>query len=65
MILLMLTKNLGLTSKQAVATLSESAKYLAHMFVKGIKGSFDEVENFLLEVTKRMPQIMFLTEKDP
>ena len=43
MILLLLTKNLGLTSKQAVATLSESAKYLAHMFVKGIKGSFDEV----------------------
>ena len=61
LVLILITQNLGLTNKQAVATLSESAKYLAHMFVKGIKGSFDEIETFLVEVTSRMSQIMYLT----
>lgn len=56
---------MGLTSKQAVATLGESAKYLAHMLVKGIKGSFDEISSFLFEMADRMPQIMYLVEKDP
>jgi hypothetical protein len=40
-ILVLISKNLGLNAKQAVATLSESAKYLAHMMVKGIKSSFE------------------------
>ena len=35
------------------------------MFVKGIKGSFDEIENFLTDIADRMPQIMYLIEKDP
>jgi hypothetical protein len=38
--IILIMKTMGLNSKQAVATLGESAKYLAHMIVKGVKNSF-------------------------
>ena len=43
----MVGEGLSLTPKQALSTLSDNAKYYAHMVVKGIKGSFDEVINLL------------------
>lgn len=57
-------KAMGLTAKQAVATLAESAKYLAHMIVKGVKNSFDEIVGFVDETRSIMDKVMYLAEKD-
>lgn len=56
---------MGLAPKQAVATLAESSKYLSHMIVKGIKGSFDEIIDFLRDSNSKMTKIAYLVEKDP
>lgn len=63
--IILISKTMGLTPKQAVATLTESAKYLSHMIVKGIKGSFDEIKQFIEQCIKRIEKIMYLVEKDP
>jgi hypothetical protein len=52
---------LGLTTKQSVSALAESSKYLAHMIVKGIKNSYDEVLSFLSNAKKRMDKIVYLS----
>jgi hypothetical protein len=43
MVLLIISHHLNLTPKQALPTLSENAKYFAHMIVKGIKNSYQEI----------------------
>jgi len=43
MVLLIISHHLNLTPKQALSTLSENAKYFAHMIVKGIKNSYQEI----------------------
>lgn len=42
-----LSNYLKLTRKQAVALISENNKYLAHVLVKGVKGSFAEVDEIM------------------
>jgi hypothetical protein len=43
MVVMIISHHLNLTPKQAVSTLSENAKYFAHMVVKGLKNSFVEI----------------------
>ena len=62
--IILIMKTMGLNSKQAVATLGESAKYLAHMIVKGVKNSFEEIVTFIDETRSFMDKIMYLAEKD-
>ena len=45
--------------------MGESAKYLAHMIVKGIKGSYDEITEMLDFLIQQIPHIVYLSEQDP
>lgn len=47
MVVLIISQQLNLTPKQALSTLSENAKYFAHMVVKGIKNSFEDIMSML------------------
>jgi len=41
--IVLLSKNLGLKSKQSAGLLADGNKYLAHIFVKGVKGQFEPI----------------------
>ena len=41
MIIMIISQKLHLTPKQTLSTLSENAKYYAHMIVKGLKNGFE------------------------
>lgn len=60
-----MSDRLGLTPKQAVSTLSDSAKYYAHMVVKGVKNSFEDILNLLDGFDDQMSQLVNYAEKDP
>ena len=64
-LLVSLTRNLDLRPKQAVALLSNGNKYLAHVLVKGIKGNFDPLIQWLQELYTNIQYILpFLTQED-
>ena len=50
-------KNFNLSSKEAVALLSNDSKYLAHILAKGLKGKFKPIENFIQDLKKSMEMI--------
>ena len=50
--ILVIMKNFGLSSKEAVALLSNDSKYLAHILAKGLKGKFKPIENFIVELKR-------------
>lgn len=62
---MIISENLNLTPKQTLSTLSENAKYYAHMVVKGIKNSFEEILNMLAFFIKEISKLMFQCEKSP
>ena len=61
----MVGEGLSLTPKQALSTLSDNAKYYAHMVVKGIKGSFEEILNLLALMKEKLSRLMYLAEANP
>ena len=65
MIVMMIGESLSLTAKQALSTLSENAKYYAHMVVKGVKGSFDEILSLLELMRTEIAKLMYLAETEP
>ena len=46
-VLQILSSKLKLTKKQAIALIADNNRYLAHVYVKGVKGSFVEIEEIL------------------
>ena len=63
--ILVIMKNFALSSKEAVALLSNDSKYLAHILAKGLKGKFKPIENFIAELKKCIPTIQtFCKNKD-
>lgn len=53
-----LSSCLKLTRKQAIALIAENNKYLAHVMVKGVKGSFAEVEEIMQRFYQDNDQII-------
>lgn len=53
-----LSSCLKLTRKQAIALIAENNKYLAHVMVKGVKGSFAEVEEIMQRFYEDNDQII-------
>jgi len=53
-----LSNCLKLTRKQAIALIAENNKYLAHVMVKGVKGSFAEVEEIMQKFYEDNEQII-------
>jgi hypothetical protein len=49
---------LSLSRKQAIALLSDNNKYLAHVFVKGVKGEFGEIETLLEHWQRKVEMIV-------
>ena len=47
-----------LTRKQAIALLSDNNKYLAHVFVKGIKNEFTEIEELMERWFKKIDYVV-------
>lgn len=49
---------INLNRKQAIALLSDNNKYLAHIFVKGVKNEFTEIEQLMEKWFKRIDFIV-------
>ena len=53
-----LSTKLKLTKKQAVALIADNNRYLAHVFVKGVKGLYHEIEEILETFSHDVPMIV-------
>ena len=52
LVVLVLSDKLSLSPKQAVSALSDHGKFYAHMVVKGVKNSFEDVLSLLEALTQ-------------
>lgn len=53
-----MSTKLKLTKKQAIALIADNNRYLAHVFVKGVKGLYHEIEEILETFSKDIEMIV-------
>lgn len=60
--LVAISRNFSLRPKQSASLLANGNKYLAHVFVKGLKNEFGPVEKFLQEIYVSMKRLLVFVE---
>jgi hypothetical protein len=58
--IVLLSRNLKLSAKQSAGLLADGNKYLAHIFVKGVKGRFEPIHEFFQECYSTHKQLVKL-----
>ncbi|KAM3144420.1 hypothetical protein pb186bvf_003584 [Paramecium bursaria] len=59
-----LSKHLSLKQSQAAQLLQNGNKYLAHLVVKGVKGEFEQIINWLSEIYANLDKVYQFFEQD-
>lgn len=58
-----LSRHLSLKPQQAASLLSNGNKYLAHLLVKGVKGEFETLVNWLSEIYASISRVFNFIEQ--
>jgi hypothetical protein len=63
-LLVSLCKNLGVSIKQATNLVSQSYKFLGHVVGKGVKGEFDVIVRWYVDIQTHVKSLVKLIKKE-